>query len=220
MNMAVRKYCPNCDTYNDPGTSKCIKCHTYFKAKDIEINVELIGLGKKLNKKVAQSLESAKHENEEVLFCLVGYSYQTIAVLNTRLIIIKPGFAAGSTGGCRTSSFSYKDITSIETNTGLKQGVIEICTPSYQGSKTKDYWSKGDNSPFHISNCVPTDKRQLRLFKPYLDRINKMVLEAKGDKQISQVSISDELEKLAKLLESGILSKAEFTKAKNKLLDS
>jgi hypothetical protein len=45
----------------------------------------------------------------------------------------------GSLGGGRITTFHYTEITGIEYNAGMMMGVLEILTPSYQGSGNKDY---------------------------------------------------------------------------------
>jgi hypothetical protein len=62
-------------------------------------------------------------EGESIQFCLlskkVGGWNQAIVALTDRLLMLKPGFMAEDTFGPRVISFYYRDITSIEVNTGL-----------------------------------------------------------------------------------------------------
>jgi Bacterial PH domain len=141
-------------------------------------------LGKKLRKLTEQNMG----DDETVEFCLmspsgVGGWSQAIVALDDRLLVIKPGMAAGATFGARVTSFYYRDITGIEVNTGLTQGVIEINTSSYQGTGQKDFWSVStkDKNPFHVTNCLPIGKRDLKHYKPYIDRLRSMIREAKQE---------------------------------------
>lgn len=184
-------------------------------------------LGKKLKKLAEQNMG----DDETVEFCLmspsgVGGWSQAIVALNDRLLVIKPGMAAGATFGARVTSFYYRDITGIEVNTGLTQGVIEINTPSYQGTGQKDFWnvSNKDKNPFHITNCLPIGKRDLKHYKPYIDRLRSMIREAKQERPTSpppqrENSLSSELEKLASFRDSGVLTEEEFQQAKRRLLN-
>src|SRR5215217_3191097 len=182
-----------------------------------------------LNKKLKKLAEQNMSQDEDIKFCLVspsgivGWS-QAIVALNDRLLVIKPGMAAGTTFGARVTSFYYRDITGIEVNTGLMQGVIEINTPSYQGTAQRDFWNTGqNNNPFYVTNCLPIGKRDLKDYKPYIDRLRTMIREAKQERvslrpaQDSSTLVS-ELEKLASLRTSGVLSEDEFQQAKKRLL--
>jgi hypothetical protein len=182
-----------------------------------------------LNKKLKKLAEQNMSQDEDIKFCLVspsgigGWS-QAIVALNDRLLVIKPGMAAGTTFGARVTSFYYRDITGIEVNTGLMQGVIEINTPSYQGTAQRDFWSTGqNNNPFYVTNCLPIGKRDLKDYKPYIDRLRTMIRDAKQERvsprpaQDSSTLVA-ELEKLAALRTSGVLSEDEFQQAKKRLL--
>ena len=182
-------------------------------------------LGKKLRKLVEQN----KHEGEKIEFCLlsgdIGGWNQAIVALTDRLLVIKPGFMAGATFGSRVTSFYYRDITGIEVNTGLINGVIEINTPSYQGTGQKDFWNikNEDRDPYRVTNCLPISRFNLKEYKPYIDRLRAMIREAKHERVASSPpqsgsSLSSELEKLASLRASGVLTDEEFHRAKHRLL--
>jgi len=176
-------------------------------------NTEILG------GRVRKALEQNKRSNEDVLFCLKGSYGQAIVALDKRLLIIKGGFMAGSTFGCRVSSFYYKDITSVEVNTGLVSGIIEICTPSNQGNKEKDYWARGkDRDPWKVSNCFPIVKSDLKHYQPYLEKIQTFIDEAKHGSSHSTDDVASQIEKLHNLYQSGALTKTEFENAKKKLI--
>jgi hypothetical protein len=166
-----------------------------------------------LNKKLCKLAEQHKSEDENIEFCLVsthviGGWHQAIVALKERLLVIKPGMVAGATFGARVTSFYYRDITGIEVNTGLISGVIEINTPAYQGTKQKDFWNvkDDDKNPFRVTNCLPVDRFELKEYKPYIDRLRKMIREAKQDRVIQQPS------------PSGSNLASEFQQAKRRLL--
>jgi hypothetical protein len=163
-------------------------------------------------------------EGEKVLFGLIGARNQTIVALEERLLIIKTGFMAGATFGARVTSLSYSDITSIEVNTGLVNGVIEVCTPNYQGTKNKDFWSTDkDRDPFKVSNCIPILKSNLAAYRPYLGMLQSKVDAAKSGTSGSDVTsarpdLAGQLEALSGLVARSLLSDEEFKAAKQKLL--
>lgn len=177
----------------------------------------LESLGRKARKHVNKHLS----EGDTVRFCIQGVSSQAIVALQDRMLVIKPGWEAAASFGARVTSFYYRDVTGIEVNTGLMMGVIEINTPAYQGTGTKDYWStRKDHDPRRASNCIPITKGDLKKIKPSLDELERLVWEAKEDRRpsTSGVGIGAELEKLAQLRDSGVLTEEEFQQAKRRIL--
>lgn len=143
------------------------------------------------------------------------------------------GFMAGSLGGAREATFFFPDITGIEYNSGLLFGVLEILTASYSGGSTKDFWSgtlnpdrnKSQNDPRTSSNTLPLPKDDYLAAKELIEDLRSMIASAKttkvvieGNSQPSSIGVADELEKLARLRDSGILSDEEFAASKAKLL--
>jgi len=123
------------------------------------------------------------------------------------------------------------DINGIEVNTGLINGVIEINTPSYQGTGQKDFWNikDEDKDPYKVINCLPIAKSDLKHYKPHIDRLRKMIREAKRGHSAppptpdpaayGASSLVSELEKLASLRDYGVLTEEEFQQAKKRLLN-
>ena len=194
-------------------------------------NSKVAGGSEVLSKKVRKLAQQNMSEDETVRFCLlspsgIGGWSQAIVALDDRLLVIKPGMAAMATFGARVTSFYYRDITGIEVNTGLVQGVIEINTPSYQGIAQKDFWSVRDNNknPFQVTNCLPISKRDLKDYRPYIDRLRTMIREAKHGPTTppaphqSGNTLSSELEKLVSLRDLGVLTDEEFQQAKKRLI--
>ena len=167
-------------------------------------------------------VEKHTDESDEIRFALRGLNGQALVALQDRLLIIKPGISAGALGGARVTTFYYSDITGVEANTGLMMGVIEVNTPAFPGTTTKDYWSQGkDRNPRFLSNCVPIDRPGLKTYKPYLDQLRQWIREAKQGMRGSgpkTASLGDELQKLASLKESGVLTEEEFQQAKQRLI--
>jgi len=176
---------------------------------------------RQLSEKNQRLIQGSIDPGEAVEFFLVGASDQAIVALKDRCLVLKSGFLAGSTFGGRATSFYYPDITSIEVNTGMMNGVIEICTAGHQGSTQKDYWSSDKNSdPFKVSNCIPIAKAQLPAFEPYLKRLRDKI---NASKQVSAqaaatADLTVQLEKLGELKAAGVISEDEFTQAKRRLL--
>ncbi len=158
-----------------------------------------------------------------------------LAAFEDRLVIAKTGaltsFMAGSFGGGRITTFPFSDITNIEYNGGILQGVLEVLTPSYQGTANHDNWrstNKGRNKaaddPWTLSNCLPLDKVQYKEALPRINEMQRKIVESKRPNVIvqssaalapsSSSSLADELMNLANLKQQGILDDAEFAAAK------
>ncbi len=162
------------------------------------------------------------------------------AAFDDRCMIIKVGgmtsLMAGSFGGGRITTFHYTEITGIEYNSGMVTGVLEVLTPSYQGSANKDYWrgtNKGRNAdandPWTLSNTLPLEKTTYQAALPRLNEMRSRIAESKrptvvvtapesSRPQPDAGSLSDELTKLAALREQGLLDDAEFQAAKRAAL--
>ncbi|MDP9439884.1 MAG: SHOCT domain-containing protein [Actinomycetota bacterium] len=178
---------------------------------------------KPLARKARKHLDRHLKDGDTIRFCIQGVSSQAIVALQDRMLVIKPGWEAAASFGARVTSFYYRDVTGIEINTGLMMGVIEINSPAYQGTGTKDYWStRKDHDPRRATNCIPTTKGDLKKLKPSLDELERLVREAKegGRRPANNGGIVAELAKLAELRDSGVLTEEEFGRAKNRILDS
>lgn len=177
-------------------------------------------------------------------FIIADGASGALAVFKDRCAVVKKGlltsFLAGSTGGGRVTVFHYEHVTGIEVNTGIVQSVIEILTPSYQGTANKDHWkgllrgpNSDSNSPYTISNTLPISRLLMKEAQPYLDRFTELIREYRrpaASPVINLVqggstpaaaypppaaqSLADELSKLAILHESGALDDAEYRDAK------
>jgi hypothetical protein len=167
-----------------------------------------------------------------------GFAYGVLAAFEDRLVIVKTGaatsFMAGSLGGERATTFYYADITGVEYNSGFLAGVLEVLTPSYQGSANKDYWrgatasrNANSNSPFTLSNTLPMTKPDYIAWTPQIQELRAKIAAAKKSAAPAPVvvqqaatsgSLADELGKLAALRDAGVLSEEEFAAAKAQLI--
>jgi len=211
--------------------------------KTMKPSKRVAGGAEVLSNELRKLVQSHIGEGESIKFCLLsgnGGWNQAIVALTDRLLMLKPGFMAEDTFGPRVISFYYRDITSIEVNTGLINGVIEINTPSYQGNGQKGLWNfkNEDKDPYKVTNCLPISKKCLKEYKPYIDMLRAMERAAKQERVASSPPRSEsslyselenlaslrasgvlaELEKLASVRASGLLTDEEFLRAKQRLL--
>ncbi len=160
-----------------------------------------------------------------------------LAAFQDRLIVVKTGavtgFMTGSLGGGRTTMFPFAGITGIEYNAGMLTGVLEILTPSYQGSRNHDFWrgtnkSRNANAgdPFTLSNTLPLAKTSYKQAQPQLIELQRLIAEAKQVRlnlpstpmSGGGPNIAAQLRELAALRDEGVLSEEEFAIAKARLL--
>lgn len=177
--------------------------------------------------------ENSSPEETPLFFISDVLSWEgSLVALKDRCLVIKSGAVGGllshSLGGSRVSTIYYRDITGIEYNSGFMNGVLEILTPSYQGTTNKDYW-RGFNAalntnaddPRAISNTLPLTKNAYRAASSLIAQLRQLVRDSKELKvtlnSSGSVSLADELAKLAELKSQGIISDSDFEAAKAKL---
>jgi hypothetical protein len=130
-------------------------------------------------------------------------SPDTIFVTDRRVIIRNP-----SALGMRESveSITYDKITALELEKGMMSSTIKLRASGYQGD----------------IDAIAKDKAEevAQYVRDAMDRSKKAQTAAPSPAQLGahQLSVADELAKIAKLKEQGILSDAEFLQMKQELL--
>lgn len=126
----------------------------------------------------------------------------TIFVTDRRIIIRNP-----SALGMRESieAIAFDKITAMELQRGMMSSTIKIRASGYQGDIDAIAKDKAEKMAQYIRDAMDRAKRA----SP-----QAAVAAAAGQ----QISIADELAKLAKLKEQGVLSEAEFQQMKQELL--
>lgn len=191
--------------------------------------------GPRVTKAAWRYLEQHSHADEWPWFVVVSDSMGgVLAAFEDRLMIVKTGgytsFMAGSLGGGRVTTFPYTEITNIEFNGGIVNGVLEILTPSYQGSAQHDFWrnanksrNKAADDPFTLSNCLPLGKALYKRALPRLNELQRKIADSKRPNIVVQVpaqpqsggaGLAEELRRLADLHAEGVLDVGEFATAK------
>ncbi|MEH3155419.1 MAG: SHOCT domain-containing protein [Gordonia paraffinivorans] len=176
------------------------------------------------------------HGSELPWLVLNGGMAGQLAAFEDRLIIAKKGgmagFMAGSMGGGRVTTFPFREITNIEYNGGFVNGVLEVLTPSYQGTGNHDFWRSSDKSrnkasddPWTLSNCLPFPKASYNTALPKINELQRRIIEAKQTVIVHNTpsvtptkgesgGLSEELGRLADLHQRGLLDDEEFKAAK------
>ena len=127
----------------------------------------------------------------------------TIFVTNKRLLIRDPSFF-----GAREDfeSITYDKITSIELEKGMFSSAVKIMASGYRGDIEAIPKEKAEKIVEYIKRSMEDIKKQ------------KTTEVHKGINSDQKLSIADELFKLAKLKEQGIINEAEFLKMKQDIL--
>jgi hypothetical protein len=186
---------------------------------------------------LSRTIQQNRIDDEKIEAIIVGdVAFDGALVgFSDRCMILKGGaigsFMSDSLGGGRATTFYYKQITGIEFNGGMINGVLEVLTPSYQGTANKDYWkgldigykaNRDGNNPYTLSNTLPMTKINYQDAKPLIDIIRKKIADAHSPtivvNQQQPSDLAGQIKNLADLHSQGILSDEEFQKAKGKLL--
>jgi hypothetical protein len=209
--------------------------HTSSSERPSPTSLEPLVIGRAGKKLLGETLKSCR-ANERPLFIVAEGQAGGLVAFEDRCMIIKKGaltgWMAGSVGGGRVTTFMYTDITGLEYNSGWINGVLEILTPSYQGTANKDFWrgsskgrNKDSNDPWTLSNTLPLTKPTYEQARSKLDMMRELIAEAKRPNQASTApaqpaasSLADEIQALAELHRNGVLDDDEFKSAKAKLL--
>jgi hypothetical protein len=117
----------------------------------------------------------------------------------------------------------YDNMTSVKLEKGVFSSTILIRAPGLSEmsriSKSSGLiaWGRGEDGQI---DALPKDKgeRLFAIIREGIDRVKKTAAQSSTTIVNQQISIADELTKLAKLKEQGIISEVEFTQMKQELL--
>ena len=139
-------------------------------------------------------------------------SPNTVFATDRRLIIRNPTML-----GARQNNeeFEYDTITHVKLEKGLFSATLVFTVPGMATSAKKSPWGRGEDGAI---DGIPKDKAE-----KILKIVRHGIVEAKKEslrpvQVVQQTSTADELAKLAKLKEQGILSDEEFDKMKKDLI--
>ena len=185
---------------------------------------EVVGGVEILSRRVRREVERQVAEHENVLFCLRGSLNHSLIALDERLVIVKPGFHAGTMFGTLTTTFYYTDVTGIQVHTFLLTGWIEVSSPSFQGRERKRNRQPrtSDRDVYKLPNCIPIGKRRVDDYHEALARLREQIELCKLRLPVSSDAppLIASLERIANLRRTGALSEGEYTRLKEVLLES
>ena len=136
----------------------------------------------------------------------------TIFATDKRLIIRNPTMLGARQN---VEYFDYDKITNIKLEKGIFSSTLVLSYPGMDKLAGLLTWGREDDGEI---NGIPKDKAE-----NILQIVRNAIVEAKKESQkpvqvVQQTSTADELAKLAKLKEDGILSDKEFDKMKKDLI--
>jgi Short C-terminal domain len=132
---------------------------------------------------------------------------------------------AGAAFGAEVSSWSYRNVVGVQIHKGLMTGAVIIQAPGQTGVSTS-YWRDKDSDPFKAPNAIPisADWREVTdavaRLRELIDAAHTEPPQQAASDVATPASLADELRKLAELHQSGILNDAEFSAAKQRILES
>lgn len=142
----------------------------------------------------------------------------TINIYEDSIELVQTGLGSKARKGIKGSkTVPFESITAIQYREGnnLTNGYVQISIKGYQESK------KGLIDAAKDENSIMFKKKNNEIFKKIADLIQEKIIEfaSKASNNVtSQISISEEIDKLSNLFKSGAISEEEFTKAKEKLI--
>lgn len=159
---------------------------------------------------------------DEQVLAVAGTDPQVLVATDRRLLVVKVGWMAGSTGGGRTTAFNYADVTAIQVQLGIGMGTLSVQSPGYGASQTGDYWSqRNQQNPFDLPNVIPWSKLSDRRFSRELTYIRHRVDKARHPQQVQVAGppdLAEQITRLGELHAAGTLTDSEFAAAKARLL--
>jgi len=136
----------------------------------------------------------------------------TIFATDRRLIIRNPTMLGARQN---VEFFEYEQITNIKLEKGVFSSTLVLSYPGMDRVASMLTWGRGEDGEI---DAIPKDKAE-----NILQIVRNAIVKAKKESQkptqiVQQTSTADELAKLAKLHEDGILSDQEFDKMKKDLI--
>ncbi len=160
---------------------------------------------------------------DEVLVKLQGNFGQALVLTTSHLYIVKWGMQAGQTFGGKCVAYEYRNITAVEIRKHMTTRLVSVLTPATQDNNKLSYWggSGSSNNAIQSDSAVTySDKKLDAAFQAAVNLCRQLVTKAHnhGTGGSGQDDSLDQLERLAKLKERGVITEQEFAAKKKQLL--
>jgi hypothetical protein len=178
------------------------------------------------NPKLKNTLDSILEPGEQVKVIIRGAFNQFVVGTTKRIVVHKTGFMSGKTFGGKTSSWEYRNVTSVELTVGAMSGVLVIRAAGEDSVQTS-YWASGKGSAKEAPNAITFNSKPSAGVWQLVAELRQLVsagqpspsAEPPSPSDGAKVSLTAQLRELGELKESGVLTEEEFLTAKRKLLE-
>jgi len=171
-----------------------------------------------LHKDANKFLDQNLLDNEKVQVVILGLWDSAIIGTDRRAFVYKRGLMGGVIFGSKLASWDYLNLSGVQIETGPATGFVSLQGPGII-AKDMSYWNTGSDgpaqSPFAISiygNLFEQARKGVALLRELISQAQQ----AKGGH--SDLSVPDQIAKLAQLRDQGILTSEEFELKKKELL--
>lgn len=163
-------------------------------------------------------------DGETVVAKAQGDFGQALVLTDRRLYVVKWGFQAGQTFGGKCTGFDYRHLTSIEIKKHAVTRMVVVNSASNQNNNKLSYWGdrKDGNNAIAADNVVTFSAKDDGLFQQMVNMGRESIMESQRPATAGPSAAADSpetrLEKLAGLLDRGLLTDAEFVAQKARIL--
>ncbi|MDQ0275745.1 hypothetical protein QO003_000048 [Arthrobacter silviterrae] len=184
-----------------------------------EGNPLIVDLDKRGESILAENLP----DGERIVGKLQGDFGQAIVLTDRRLYILKWGFQTGQTFGGKCTGFDYKNLTSVEMKKHAVTRMVVVNSASNQNNNRLSYWAdrgKGNNA-IEADNVVTFSAKADTQFQQLVNLARENITNAHqspAGAPASGIDVASQLEKLASLMDRGLLTEEEFATQKIRLL--
>jgi len=139
-----------------------------------------------------------------------------------QVVIQRSGFRARTTVGVSTKSIPLQSITAVQWKPAgmMVNGFIALTVPG--GNERNSQFGRQTFDAVRDENAVLFTKQQMPTFERLRAEIESALVHGRAPRQAGQgypqVSVADELQKLAALVQQGLLTPDEFNAQKARLL--
>ena len=211
--MSQGAFCANCSKLMGGDQKFCPVCGSppYVPSKALRIerairNIDSLSNSRLFSRREIQELPNILWDDELPEQCVTGKYHANSGILvatDRRMLFVDKGLL----GQLKVDDFPYDKISSLESNRGILAGSIVI--------HTSGNWDCIDSIPKgQVDAFVAAQRKKVALWK------NKAEVPPQTSRQSpsSIGSVIDELERLGKLRQQGILTQDEFEQAKARLI--
>ncbi|MFQ4148258.1 DUF2510 domain-containing protein [Arthrobacter sp. LAPM80] len=202
-------------TAGAPGPSRDVA------APDVPVSNSLIV---ELDKRGESILADNLADGERIEAKLQGDFGQAIVLTDRRLYIVKWGFQTGQTFGGKCTGFDYRNLTSIEIKKHAVTRMVVVNSASNQNNNNLSYWadrSKGNNA-VEADNVITFSAKDDARFQQLVNLGRENITDSQQTTVVTATTggtdVASQLERLASLMDRGLLTESEFIAQKSHLL--